>query len=140
MAAEILNHVDAWFVAEVYRPLEREEARPAVARMWKSVDEYFRSGRRVCLMGAFAIDETRDRLAASIRRYFERWIEALDSALVRSGIDPALSSELAEDVVVGIQGALTLARAFNDQRIFARTLQRLEARIEKNFPRASAAV
>ncbi len=28
MAAEILGHVDAWFVAELYRPLEREEAPP----------------------------------------------------------------------------------------------------------------
>ncbi len=91
-------------------------------------------------MGAFAIDDTRDRFAASIRRYFERWIEALDSALVRSRIDPVLSSELAEDVVVGIQGALTLTRAFNDHQIFARTLQRLSARIEKSFPPASAAV
>src|SRR6185437_15791967 len=58
MAAEILAHVDAWFIGEVFGPLEHDEPRAALDRMWKSVDSYFRSGRRVCLVGAFALDET----------------------------------------------------------------------------------
>lgn len=130
MAAEILTHVDTWFVSEVFEPLERDEPRAAITRMWESTDAYFRSGRRVCLVGAFALDETRDRFGAAIRGYFNRWIEALTDALIRSDVDAAIARRVAEDVVVGIQGALTLARALDDKSIFARTLERLKERTD----------
>ena len=134
MAAEILADVDRWFVREVFEPLERDEPRDALARMWLTVDTYFRSGRRICLLGAFALDETRDRFAKPIRLYFKRWIEALDGALVRAGVDPALARPLAEDVVGGIQGALTLARALKEDAVFGRTLVRLQQRTEAVLP------
>lgn len=134
MAVEILADVDRWFVREVFEPLERDEPRDALARMWRTVDTYFRSGRRICLLGAFALDETRDRFAKPIRLYFKRWIEALDGALVRAGVDPAIARPLAEDVVGGIQGALTLARALKEDAVFGRTLARLQQRIEAVLP------
>lgn len=130
MAAEILAHVDAWFTREVFEPLEREPPRAAIARMWASVDAYFRSGRRVCLVGAFALDETRDRFAGPIRAYFSRWIAALKAALVRGRMQPAAAGQLAEDAVAGIQGALTLARALDDDAVFRRSLARLKRRID----------
>jgi AcrR family transcriptional regulator len=130
MAAEILAHVDQWFVHEVFEPLERDEPRAAIAQMWRSVDAYFRSGRRICLMGAFALDETRDRFAKPIKLYFRRWIEALDGALVRAGVDGAHARALAEDIVGGIQGALTLARALKEDATFSRALARLQQRTD----------
>lgn len=134
MAAEILADVDGWFVREVFQPLERDEPRAAIAQMWRTVDSYFRSGRRVCLLGAFALDETRDRFAKPIRLYFKRWIEALDSALVRAGVDAAMARSLAEDIVGSIQGALTLARALKEDAVFGRTLARLQQRTDAALP------
>ncbi|MEP9378767.1 TetR/AcrR family transcriptional regulator [Aquabacter sp. CN5-332] len=133
MAAEILAHVDGWFVTEMFVPLEQDEPRAAIAQMWEATDAYFRSGRRVCLIGAFALDETRDRFAAPIRLYFQRWIKALEGALVRGGVETARARLLAEEAVVGIQGALTLARALNDDGIFGRTLAQLQARTEASL-------
>jgi AcrR family transcriptional regulator len=130
MAGEILAHVNAWFVAEIFIPLERDDPRTAIARMWKSVEAYFRSGRRICLVGAFALDETRDRFGGEIRQYFKRWIKALDDALFRARLNPLASKRLAEDIVVTIQGALVLARALGDDKIFERTLKALKERTE----------
>jgi TetR/AcrR family transcriptional repressor of lmrAB and yxaGH operons len=134
MAAEILSHIDQWFVREMFEPLERDEPHTAIAQMWKTVDSYFRSGRRVCLLGAFALDETRDRFAKPIKLYFKRWIEALDGALVRAGVDEATARPLAEDIVGGIQGALTLARALKEDAVFGRTLARLQQRTDAVLP------
>jgi AcrR family transcriptional regulator len=134
MAAEILAHVNQWFVCEVFEPLERDEPREAIARMWRETDAYFRSGRRICLLGAFALEETRDRFAKPIRLYFKRWIEALGGALVRAGIDTAIARSLAEDIVGGIQGALTLARALKDDAVFGRMLARLRQRTDAALP------
>lgn len=134
MALHILAHVDAWFVEHIFEPLEREKTHDAIAQMWRCVDEYFRSGRRVCLVGAFALDETRDRFADPIRHYFVRWIEALSGALRRGGIDATLAGRLAEETVSGIQGALVLARALGDDRVFARSMARLARNLTSRLP------
>ncbi|QIG51651.1 TetR/AcrR family transcriptional regulator [Nordella sp. HKS 07] len=134
MAAEILAHVDAWFVEEVFKPLEEGDPEQAIARMWKSVDSYFQSGRRICLIGAFALDETRDRFAGVIRNYFKRWVAALESALKRCGREARQARADAEETVSGIQGALTLARALNDKAVFGRSLRRLQQRLAVPLP------
>ena len=130
MAAEILAHVDAWFVREVFEPLEVGDPRAAIDHMWQAVDAYFRSGRRVCLIGAFALDETRDRFAPTIHAYFKRWIEALAAALVRAGMNSRAAHQLSEETVVAIQGALVLSRAMNDTSIFVRSLEGLRSRTQ----------
>jgi AcrR family transcriptional regulator len=140
MAQEILADVDQWFVREVFEPLERDESRAAITRMWQTVDSYFRSGRRICLLGAFALDETRDRFAKPIRLYFKRWIEALDGALVRAGADATIARSLAEDIVGGIQGSLMLARALKEDAVFSRTLARLQQRVDVALPRVARSV
>jgi AcrR family transcriptional regulator len=129
MANAVLADVNAWFERSVFEPLRCEPPAEAIARMWQAVDEYFRSGRRICLIGAFALDATRDRFAASIHTYFQRWIEALRDALIRSGRDAAVAALDAEEAVLGIQGALVLARATNDIALFTRSTRRLQARL-----------
>jgi TetR/AcrR family transcriptional repressor of lmrAB and yxaGH operons len=128
MAAEVLSHVDAWFEAEVYAPLrEADDPRAAVTAMFAATDAYFRSGRRICLVGAFALDATRDRFASAVQGYFLRWIAALAYPLACAGVPDALAR--AEDAVAGIQGALVLARALNDPAVFTRQLAEMQARL-----------
>ncbi|MEW6257608.1 MAG: TetR/AcrR family transcriptional regulator [Pseudomonadota bacterium] len=134
MAAAVLAHVDGWFEREIFSPLLKEEPRTAIARMWAASDRYFQGGGRVCLVGAFALEETRDRFASAIAGYFRRWIDTLADALQRAGLDHALARRLAEDSVVGIQGALVLARALDEAAIFTRTLNALADRLNQALP------
>ena len=129
MAAAVLAHVDDWFETTIYTPLARDPPDAAIAGMWAAVDTYFRSGARICLVGGFALDTTRDRFAPAIRGYFLRWISALHAALVQAGCGDETATSLAEDVVAGIQGALVLTRATGDMDFFGRTLTRLAARV-----------
>jgi AcrR family transcriptional regulator len=130
MAAEVLAEIDHWFVEKVYEPLARDDPPAALEQMWTSVDGYFRSGHRICLIGAFALDATRDRFAAAIRDYFEDWLRALTSCLTRAGASRPQARTLAEEVVLGIQGALVLARALDNDVVFARQLKRLRGSID----------
>lgn len=133
MAAAVLAEIDAWFEREVFAPLRRpNDPAGAVAAMFGAVDSYFRSGRRICLVGAFALGDARDRFADAVRSYFAAWCDALTAALRRTGRKPAAARALAEDVVTGIQGALVLARAVEDHAVFARALARLRGRVERD--------
>jgi TetR/AcrR family transcriptional regulator, lmrAB and yxaGH operons repressor len=130
MGRAVLAHVDDWFAREIFAPLEREAPRPAIAHMWNAVEAYFKSGRRICLVGAFALDETRENFAAEIKAYFFRWIAALRGALLRAGAGEDEAQPLAEAVVGGIQGALVLARALNDPAVFSRQIDVLRRQAE----------
>jgi AcrR family transcriptional regulator len=132
MADAVLSEIDGWFETHVFAPL-KHSSRPeeAIAAMFDSVDTYFRSGQRVCLVGVFALGDSRDRFAREVHSYFLRWVEALNAALARTGRNPDSAKALAEEIVAGIQGALVLARALNDPQSFPRALARMRARTEE---------
>lgn len=129
MAKAVLDEIDIWFESEVFRPLREDgDAAAAVAAMLVTVDGYFRSGRRICLVGALALADSRERFAAQIAGYFAAWQDALAGALARSGqADP---DGLAEEVLALIQGSLVLARARDEAGVFARLLARLRLRLQ----------
>ncbi len=126
MATAVLAEIDGWFEREVFAPLRESESPAAgIARMFEATEAYFRSGRRVCLVGCFALGEVRDRFAEAVRSYFQRWVDALDLALGRAGASPDEARRHAVDVVGGIQGAIVLARALDDPEIFSGILARI---------------
>ncbi|KDB03704.1 TetR family transcriptional regulator [Defluviimonas sp. 20V17] len=145
MAAAVLADVDAWFLREVFSPLDSLPPEEGLALMWRAVDGYFASGRRICLVGAFALDATRDRFAAAVCGYFERWIASLRGALLRAGLANARAAALAEDLVLSIQGALVLSRALREDApashkdtVFSRALRRMQDEVGQALKRPPA--
>lgn len=130
MADAVLTDIDTWFRDQVFLPLGREQPLPqALAQMFQAVANYFLSGRKVCLVGVFALGHERDRFSVKVKSYFADWIDALAAALRRGGNDAASAQALAEEVVGGIQGALVLARAYDRPDLFTAALERLRQRI-----------
>ena len=130
MAEAVLAQVDQWFKQHVFDPLlERADAMEGIKAMFDDVSRYFLSGRRVCLVGVFALGNERDRFANRVHDYFAAWIDALAAALVRTGRTPQEAKALANEVVGGIQGALVLSRALNQTDIFTGILHTLQSRL-----------
>jgi AcrR family transcriptional regulator len=126
MATIVLAEIDTWFQVNVYQPLrDGDDPKAGIDHMFAAVEDYFRAGRRVCLVGVFALDNTRDRFAAAVKSYFADWAKSLTKALTRCGHTPAGAKALTEDILGGIQGGLVLARALDDPAVFTRTLKRL---------------
>jgi hypothetical protein len=90
--------------------------------MFAAVDDYFRSGQRVCLVGAVALGASRDLFDDKVKTYFAGWIDALAAALRRLGDDRTAARQKAEQAVLEIQGALVLTRALDDIKVFSRAL------------------
>lgn len=130
MVRAVLDDIGQWFEDAVYSPLRNEsDVNGAIGAMLASTDQYFRSGRRVCLVGALAVANTRDLFAQAIRGYFVAWVDALQSALIRQGRDADQSRILAEEAVLAIQGAIVLSRAMDDPAVFQRAIDRLRGRL-----------
>ncbi len=126
MAASVLAEIDAWFEQHVFEPLRREDGagRP-IEQMLDAVSRYFGSGNRICLVGAFALTDTRDRFRAAVADYFTRWIDVLSVALRRSGVSDTAATALSEDIVTAIQGAIVISRSLDDPAVFERVVNRL---------------
>ncbi len=124
MASAVLDNVGSWFEQAVFAPLRDGSSDAPVSAMWQNVGSYFQSGARICLVGAFALDASRDRFALAIQHYFSRWIAALASALVRNGASEEEAARCAEDAVITIQGAIILSRALDDPEVFRRAIER----------------
>jgi len=132
MAEAVLAEVDDWFEKHVFEPLRAApDPGKGLVAMLKSCDQYFRSGKRICLVGAFALDSTRDRFAKRIAGYFERWREATAGALERMGHDKATAAATADDLLSIVQGALVLSRALGDANVFSRAIKRLLADLDR---------
>jgi AcrR family transcriptional regulator len=127
MAKEVLAHIDDWFEQNVFAPLREDKDGEGVAHMYDAVDRYFDSGGRVCLVGVFALGSARDTFGKKVRSYFVAWEEALVAALRRGGVRPAQARDRSEEILLGIQGALVLARAKSDKAVFSRALKRLRS-------------
>jgi len=130
MAVEVLSAIDQWFVDHIYKPLRTtSDSVKGIAEMFTAVDNYFRSGQRVCLVGVIALGASRDIFSEKVKLYFAGWVDALATALRRLGDDKALARRKAEQAVLEIQGALVLARAFDDPKLFARAIEESERRL-----------
>ncbi|AOB32317.1 TetR family transcriptional regulator [Bordetella sp. H567] len=129
MAAAVLAHIDDWFQGNVYAPLRQAPSPQAgIAAMFDEVSRYFLSGRKVCLVGVFALGHERDRFAQAISSYFRDWAGTLAATLQSGGVPAAPARDLAEDIVGGIQGGLVLARAWSDPQVYGRTIRGLRER------------
>lgn len=129
MVCVVLDEIGGWFEARIYEPLRTcDGAGSAIAAMFEAVADYFRSGRRVCLVGVLAVSNARSRFAAAITNYFVRWVDALEVPLRRRGGSAADARLDAEEIVLAIQGAIILARALDNPAVFERAIERLRER------------
>lgn len=125
MMEAVLDHIDRWFVDAVFEPLERGgDPAAAITAMFEDVTAYFRSGRRVCVVGCLGLNTAGETFAVRVKAYFARWVSALAHCLEAGGVPRPLALELAEAAVSGIQGAIVLARALGEDATFQRIVDR----------------
>jgi AcrR family transcriptional regulator len=126
MVQAVLSEIAAWFERQVFTHLEHQAPLEAIPAMFESVSAYFCAGGRVCLVGALALNDSRDPFAAQIATYFRRWLVAMAQCFQRGGLDGPMAEVLAQEVVGGIQGALVLSRALGEHAAFATIVARLQ--------------
>lgn len=130
MVQAVLAEIEQWFEDAIYAPLrDGIDANRSIEAMLNAIMDYFKSGRRVCIVGALAVSNTRDRFAHAIQGYFTSWIDALQSALTRQGRDRNQARILSEEAVLSIQGAIVLSRALDDPVVFQRAIGLLRGRL-----------
>lgn len=134
MAETVLENVDQWFEENMFQPLENSNSAQAsvlaIEDMLKNVTAYFKSGQRICLVGAFALEETRSKFEEQLSSYFERWIDVLASNFEKIGLSKADANSKSVHFVSSIQGAIVVSRATQNYTHFESVMKVLSKTIK----------
>ncbi len=125
MALAVLDEIDRWMSAHALGRLKGPGApRQRLSRMVAALDGFYDSGRCACVLGNLTVGDSRRLFQRRLRAAFAAWIDALRDLAVEAGHPPAQARLWAQDLVLGIEGALVLARGLDDPAPFRHVLRR----------------
>jgi TetR/AcrR family transcriptional regulator, lmrAB and yxaGH operons repressor len=123
IAKAVLKQINCWFEENIFAPLDtNHDPEKVLGAMFVTVDTYFASGQRICLLGSFALYDAKEPFSSEIKSYFQRWIKALSTYLQKQGLSEKESRNLAYSAMVTIQGGLVMAQAIDDTNIFRQAI------------------
>ncbi|GJL77462.1 MAG: TetR family transcriptional regulator [Nitrospinaceae bacterium] len=126
MAGAVLKRADDWFEFHILAPLTGSgDPSSRIREMSKRLSDFYGGGRRSCLLDSLSLGDGGGAIRQHIERSFTVWLGALVRVARAAGLSPAVAKERAEEALIGIQGALVMARANGDTKPFARVLQNL---------------
>lgn len=121
MAEAVADFARGFMRANVFAPLLAEAPLPRkLDRMLRFVSDMYEGGGAPCLIASMMISPTASPTAVkTVRSVVAEWIDALGEALKQAGAKPAEARRRATAAIVAIQGALVVARATGEARIFS---------------------
>jgi TetR/AcrR family transcriptional regulator, lmrAB and yxaGH operons repressor len=126
MAEAVLAHVGRWFLENLLAPLR--ETGPVAARIRETgrrIQTFYEDGQRSCLLDTLSLRDGSPALHDAVGRTYAAWRDSFAAAAREAGLAAALARRRAEEAIMGIHGALVLARATGDTKQFARAIARL---------------
>jgi len=125
MARAVLDEIDRWMSVHALGPLKGPGSpRQRLARMVAALDGFYAGGRCACVLGNLVVGDSRRLFQKRLRAAFAAWIDALAELAVEAGQSKAHARVWAQDFVLGIEGALVLARGLDDPVPFRRVMRR----------------
>lgn len=142
MASAVLDDLKQWVLDHILQPL-REEGSPRerLERLSESLGRLYESGEQPCLMGLFSSGEALALFRTRLQNSFRTLIQTVSAVLMDAGLPRRMADQRAEDLVIRIQGALVLCRAFDDIGPFSRLRDRMadDLLLGTDFERRSTA-
>lgn len=122
-------------IAVLIERVAQEGSAPALwefSVFWKKILEAsdYTAGCPVVSVAVSNADDDGSQLAGQAGEIFERWCEAMSTALIREGITRQTAGRLANMVVASIEGAVVLCRARRSMQPLNDVLEGLELLIE----------
>lgn len=126
MAEAVVAYVGTQFLEKHLAPLR--ETGPLAARIREAgrrLQAFYEDGRRSCLLDTLSLSDGSAKLREAIERTYSGWRDAFAAAAREAGLPSSLARRRAEEAIMGIHGALVLARATGDTKPFGRAIGRL---------------
>lgn len=126
MMEAVLDYADDWVNKNVLTPLASGgSAAERLQNMCDRINALYGGGTQPCLLGILQTGTGRDIFHSKVKAVLERWIEAIATVLVESGIAPPLAQQQGEHAIILIQGALVASQGLDKPDLFQHVIQAL---------------
>ena len=128
MATAVVEQANSRFAELVIAPLQAP-IKPAtrIARMIRSIDDYYCHGQESCLLGVLAMSASPAIFHHYVKDGLLRWVNTLAAVLKEHGLPGRTALLRAEGAVCMVEGALVLTRGVGSTEPFSRTLGQLRS-------------
>jgi AcrR family transcriptional regulator len=127
MVREVVAMLISWLDANVRTPLA-QAGTPAsrVRTVMRNLAAGYDNGLASCLVNLFGVGDAHAIAGKDLRELAHAYVSPFETFLRSLGIPQSRARELALDTVTQIEGALVMARALDDQRVFTKRLEQIE--------------
>ena len=123
MLQAVADHVDGWFGTRIFEPLAGPGTPPERVRaVVDSLAGFYCDGRLPCVLDTLSLGGDESPAKARIRASWEAFQQALAGPAKEAGCGEKEANRRAEDALIGLQGALILARVTGNPAPFRRVL------------------
>jgi len=130
MVETVLDYIDQWMEKNLLIPLRGEgDAAAKLQQMSDRLYDLYDGGNQPCVFAILLLGSARDVFHQKVGVLLQRWIGAIVTILMESGMDADLAQQRAEDAIIAVQGALILSQGLDDPTPFQRVIQQLPANL-----------
>ncbi|MBC8152842.1 MAG: TetR/AcrR family transcriptional regulator [Bacteroidetes bacterium] len=129
MAGAVLDYIDQSSQIDVVAVLLNTTLPPAqrLKTVLAAINDLYDGGQLSCVLRALSLGSAAEMFRSQIAGIFTGWINGFTRLALDLGRSEPEASQLAQNVVVGVQGALILAQTLQQPAVFGQTLARIDA-------------
>ncbi len=126
MAEEVLKAVNDWVKENIFGLLHGTSD-PASRRdqVFSNIKELYAEGKTPCILGSLCTESGLDHFSPLIQDAFDDWLSGFTKLGVDFGLTDSDAEQLAEEVIIKIQGSLVVSRGVKNHQIFLRAIESL---------------
>lgn len=124
----VLDYVKAWNQVNILEVLIDKKLSPkkrlelAIA----NINVLYDNGKSTCILKAMTTEVSLPLFGAQIEESFQLWIDGFSTVGTDLGFNKKKAQELAQEVIIRVQGALILSKGMNDTSPFQESLAHIE--------------
>jgi AcrR family transcriptional regulator len=127
MVRAVVAMLISWLELNVKTPLE-QAATPAsrIKTVMRNLAAGYDNGLASCLVNLFGVGDAHEIAGEDLRKLALAYVSPFEAFLRSLRLPQNRAHEVALDTVTQIEGALVMARALDDQRVFTKRLEQIE--------------
>ena len=135
MVKSVLNYADDWVEKNVLQPLASEGSEfERLQTMCDRINDLYGEGTQPCLLAILQVGTGREAFHPHIKAALDKWIGAIATVLVESGMDETLARQRGEHAIILIQGSLMASQGLDNPSLFQRVIKALPQQLTSECP------
>ena len=127
MVREVLGLARSWIRASIKAPFENAGSSASrVKTVMRNLAAGYDNGLASCVVNLLGIGDVHGISRDDLRDLARTYVTAFEGFLRDIGVSASRAREIALETVTQIEGALVMARALDDRKVFTKSLEHLE--------------